>query len=183
MIRIRFSIVILIAMEIIRANPARSGSGFQTTGHFPWRCNLLRFWEAGLGGGWGAGGVGEGRGSFGRRSNSTRRGVPPTPPLLFFSGREDPPTRMGGRWGVPPPGIPGHPDPLTQFWEPAEFQPQHLKRQGNAMPGCCAIGRLTQFRSGGWGVPPPAQYFSGGVGPPSCIGGGRGPPVRQRLLY
>jgi hypothetical protein len=34
------------------------------TGHFPWRCNLSHFWEAGLRGGWGAGGAGEVRGGF-----------------------------------------------------------------------------------------------------------------------
>jgi hypothetical protein len=35
------------------------------SGHFPSRCNLLRFWEAELRGGWGAGGDGEGRGCIG----------------------------------------------------------------------------------------------------------------------
>jgi len=45
--------------------------------------------------------------------------------------------------GTTPPGIRGYPDPLTQFWEPAEFWHHRLKRQVNAMPGCYAIGRLT----------------------------------------
>ena len=38
------------------------GCGDQAIGAFPWRCNLLRFWEAELKGGEGAGGAGERRG-------------------------------------------------------------------------------------------------------------------------
>ncbi len=68
------------------------------------------------------------------------------------------------------PCIPGHPDPLTQFREPAEFRPHRLKRQGNAMPSCCATIRITQFRSGEVGsTSPPPIIFPEGWDPPAFI--------------
>jgi hypothetical protein len=75
----------------------------------------------------------------------------PLLPLSFFSGRGDPPTRMVGKWGLPPPCIPGYSGFPAQLWEPTVFRSFRQKRQGNAMPGCCVTILVTQFLCGGGG--------------------------------
>ena len=46
--------------------PGNCPARLQKMGHFPWRCNPLRFWEPGLRGGLGEEGAGERRGGFWR---------------------------------------------------------------------------------------------------------------------